>query len=234
MTLFQLKIVAVSAMIIDHIGILFFPQFLWLRWIGRLAFPIFAWTIANGYHYTHSVYRYAVRLLVFATLSQVPFLLFHYAAGGAYPHMFNIFFTLAYGLGDIALYEKTYHASQFGWVPTVVAIKGSMILPLEYGLYGVVAILLFHITFGKKRDTYIVQILWIVFALSIRTSITGLHLGFVMHALHAVSATQLISLASLPLIYMYTNMPGSVKYKQWFYWFYPVHLTLLFALNRFL
>jgi len=234
MTLLQLKIIAVLAMVIDHVGLLFFPSLFWLRWIGRLAFPLFAWTIANGYHYTHSTSRYALRLLAFAIFSQVPFLFFYHEINGAYPYLLNIFFTLAYGLGVIMLYEKTYHASRFGWIFTALAIVGAGILPLEYGLYGVISIFLFHLKFGNKRDMYIVQILWIVFALYIKSVGDGLFFGLVTHVLYAVNMTQLFSLIALPLIYMYTNTPGYTKYKWWFYGFYPVHLMFFVSIARLL
>ena len=46
---FDLKLLAMAAMLADHIGYLFFPQALWMRCVGRLAFPIFAFQVAEGW-----------------------------------------------------------------------------------------------------------------------------------------------------------------------------------------
>lgn len=73
LSLFHLKCIAITVMTIDHIGALFFPGQIWLRTIGRIAFPIYAFLIANGFLHTHSRSRYLVRLLGFALLSQIPY-----------------------------------------------------------------------------------------------------------------------------------------------------------------
>ena len=90
-----LKLIAITAMLIDHIGGAFFPDVGFFRWIGRLAFPIFCYCLTVGLLYTRDVRKYLLRLGVFALVSQ-PFyvLAFH-------PHDFvaqftnwNIFCTL--------------------------------------------------------------------------------------------------------------------------------------------
>lgn len=70
-----LKLIAVVSMLIDHIGSAFFPQYPVFRWIGRLAFPIFAYCLTVGLLYTRNIKRYLVRLGVFALISQ-PFYIF--------------------------------------------------------------------------------------------------------------------------------------------------------------
>ena len=98
-----LKLIAIFAMLIDHIGGAFFPEAGWFRWIGRLAFPIFCYCMTVGLLYTRDIKKYLFRLGLFAVISQ-PFyvLAFH-------PHDFvaeftnwNIFFTLFLSL--LAMY----------------------------------------------------------------------------------------------------------------------------------
>ena len=59
---FDLKLLAMAAMLADHIGYLFFPQALWMRCVGRLAFPIFAFQVAEGWYRTCNRRRYFLRL----------------------------------------------------------------------------------------------------------------------------------------------------------------------------
>ena len=65
-----LKLVAIIAMLIDHVGGAFFPEVGVFRWIGRLAFPIFCYCMTVGLLYTRDVKRYLGRLAVFAVISQ--------------------------------------------------------------------------------------------------------------------------------------------------------------------
>ena len=63
-----LKYIAMATMLVDHMGYVLFPWILWLRCVGRIAFPIFAFQIAEGCIRTHDRRRYALRLLLFAVL----------------------------------------------------------------------------------------------------------------------------------------------------------------------
>ena len=65
----DLKLLAMAAMLVDHMGYLLFPTVMWMRYVGRLAFPIFAFQIAEGWYRTHNREKYTLRLLI----SEVPF-----------------------------------------------------------------------------------------------------------------------------------------------------------------
>ena len=68
-----LKIIACVIMLIDHIGAVLLPQYIWLRYIGRIAFPIYCFLLAEGVHYTKNPQKYGLRLAAGALLSEIPF-----------------------------------------------------------------------------------------------------------------------------------------------------------------
>jgi len=82
MSALALRIIACVSMLLDHIGYCFggrYPCLEPLRWIGRIAFPLYVFLIVNGFRHTSNRPRYALRLAIFAVISQVPFaLLFHH------------------------------------------------------------------------------------------------------------------------------------------------------------
>ena len=69
---FDLKCIAVFSMLIDHIGAFLFPSEVWMRYVGRLAFPIFGFLIVEGFFHTRDLKKYMSRLFVFALISEIP------------------------------------------------------------------------------------------------------------------------------------------------------------------
>ena len=58
----QLKLIALAAMTIDHIGAYLIPDMVIFRIIGRIAFPIFAYMLAEGCRYTRNRMKYMLVL----------------------------------------------------------------------------------------------------------------------------------------------------------------------------
>lgn len=104
MTSFALKIIALITMFIDHSGYAIMGHFSFFNYIGRIAFPIFAFQISEGYKHTKNFKKYFLRIGLFALISQVPFSLFLLKYHGS-PFGLNIFFTLFLGLLAIYLYD---------------------------------------------------------------------------------------------------------------------------------
>lgn len=103
-----MKYIAIAAMLIDHIGMMFVPVTTPLgvlcRVIGRLTAPVMCLFIAEGYRHTHSRLQYALRLLLFAVISQFPYAYLHY--GTILSFDFNVLFTLLAGFITLLCYDK--------------------------------------------------------------------------------------------------------------------------------
>lgn len=208
MSSFQLKMIAITTMLIDHIGSIIFPEYIILRVIGRLAFPLFAFLITEGYRHTSNINRYLIRLAIFALISQYPFWL----AFGFNLHL-NIFFTLVFGLLAIHLSEKYENI-----LPVIILALLADLISTDYGAFGILLIYFIHIF----RDDFIKMVgtsslLYVGFYL----------VGGLMAEFNAIYYyIQFFALVSFLLIKLYNGSQGP-KLKYFFYLFYPVHLLIL-------
>lgn len=219
MSTFALKLTALICMLLDHIGFLTGSMF--LRCVGRLSFPIFAFLIARGFEHTRDAKRYMLRLLLFSALSEVPFDLF-VSGSFWYPDAQNVFFTLSLGLLAITLYDF--------WARRGRAKAGLMFLPAlgilaevlrcDYGAAGVFLIFICYIC----RDRAVFSG-WFLFG-CVFLSLTSLFQGDLVWVL-----IELLSVAALPLLLSYKEGP-SPRLKYFFYAFYPAHLLVLYFLHQ--
>ena len=99
----RLKLLAMVLMLVDHIGMVLLPGHRWLRIVGRLAMPIFAFCVAEGFTHTRDRKRYCLRLALFGLLSEFPFDLALMGKAG-WAHQ-NIMFTFLLAVGAMWSYE---------------------------------------------------------------------------------------------------------------------------------
>jgi hypothetical protein len=231
LTGFELKMLAIAFMLMDHVGAILpisQPFANALRCAGRLAFPMFAFLICEGYAHTRSVKAYVVRLAAFALISELPFnlLLSHRLFD---PSGQNIFFTLLIGLLTILALEtigKKTNASAPMSFPKVCAIAAGMAaaaaLRSDYGAFGVVVILAFHMFRDNKKKA--------LFAVALMCAAEGAAAGLYSGSLYgAVEA--LAALSAIPL-YFYNGKKGA-SMKYFFYAFYPTHIAVLALIKVF-
>ncbi|MDE5977019.1 MAG: conjugal transfer protein TraX [Turicibacter sp.] len=266
----QLKMIALTAMLLDHIGAIIIPFLqgynldmstfvmlegimVVLRLIGRLAFPIFAFLVVNGFYYTSSRKDYLLRLSLFALISE-PF--FDKAVSGTWIEFSyqNIFFTLVLGLLAIWGYDNISKEKGFNFIGGVYIILVGLIavnLRTDYSFYGVLTIFMMYLFFKNRKHMSIaigaLNILLYAGAIGIWPYIPALihdsygylldnKLGMILQVLlYLEYNAQLFCLIALWPLSLYNNEKGSNKInKYYFYAFYPVHLFVLSLIIMFL
>ena len=194
-----------------------------MRYTGRMAFPIYCFLLVEGFLHTRSVGKYALRLLLFAFISEIPFDLALTGEWWSVSYS-NVFFTLVLGLlliWAISYVEKFYEFWQEkGWEPMLgsilslamggllLAIVGGfaeMVLYTDYGFAGIAAILIFYL-FRRHREMAFILAILVLTVMS--------------------SSTELIAIAMLGTIKMYDGSRGK-QMKYAYYAFYPAHLFVL-------
>lgn len=219
-------------MVIDHTGALIFPNLFILRIIGRLAFPIFAFLISEGFRHTHSVKKYLIRLGVCAVLFQIPdwfstlYSKLNNVPGFGVHYVLNIFATLFFGLSAIALFDKYKDKSQFiSWLSVFAAAVAAEVTGADYGAYGVFYIFLFYFACGNIQKIIAGGILLHFTYAVCEIGVSLLKEGQVAFP-HAV---QLYSLLAVLPISLYNHQQGK-KMKYFFYAFYPLHQIILYLI----
>ena len=206
---FQLKCIAIVSMALDHTGAVLYPSQIWLRCLGRIAFPIFCFLIVKGFFHTHDVRRYMGRLGVFALISEIPYDLAFRGVPLEYAHQ-NVFFTLLIGIGMMVLLERNRE-----WpvkaVILLLAMWLAVLIRSDYNFRGVLLIFVFYI-FHESR--------WL--------AVTA---GGFWNFLYQGVIQKYGVLSVLPLA-LYNGERGR-KMKYFFYIFYPAHLLLLYGISRF-
>ena len=213
----SLKVLAVASMTVDHVGAVLFPSQIWMRCVGRLAFVIYAFLIAEGYFHTHNVKKYMGRLGFLAIVSEIPFdLIFHHTF--VYWGSQNVFFTLFLGLVGLYLMDriKMRLQPQFWFcalIPVAAMCLAAGLLQCDYRYYGILVITLFYMA----RDYR-----WAAFG---GIAVIQVWMGWI----------QSFGIAALIPIALYNGKKGNGgKLLQWiFYFYYPVHLLIIYGIWRY-
>lgn len=216
-----LKVIACMTMLLDHVGAMFVRGYT-LRIIGRIAFPIFCFLMAEGAYYTKNPRKYALRLLIGALLSEIPFDL-AFQRGLTWRSQ-SVMVTLLLGFLAVEAIQNTQN-NLLKLLAVSAGFALGQLLQTDYGGYGVLLIVLFSRT---RRKWWLQTVLVAMFAWmmdSVPVQVLGMRIPIEMFAL----------LAMLPIGCYSGRKRSDSKVLQWaFYLFYPVHLTVLVVIRYFL
>ena len=213
-----LKLIAMVSMVFDHVGDNFFPQQLWMRVIGRMALPIFAFCVAEGFCHTRDRKKYLLRMGVFACLSEIPFDLVTAGKLLEFGHQ-NIMLTFFWAILGLlcyqALWEKKSGAAKAFAVAALLFFAGaSLLLGLDYNLLAVGLIFLFVLLRKLSPE-------WRNAA------------AMAFHALLRNKGLYWFGLLGFLPLFLYNGRKGR-GLKWLFYVFYPGHLLLIWLIRTLL
>lgn len=219
----MLKIIAVILMLIDHIGVLFFPGQLGWRYIGRLAMPIFACGIAEGLYYTSFLKGYIRRMALFAVVSQIPFWMM--VDGTPYITFrwgdLNIGFTFLLTLIIFACLKQAkisgvLERSLYIFMAFLMLILSDL-FRCDYGSFGILTVGIFYYFYIKEKSLIKSAIAWCILTI---LNYGGLTQGFYL---------EIWGLAGFIIIYYFKNRSHQVMkgFRYFFYIFYPLHMLVL-------
>ena len=228
-----LRIIALVFMIIDHCGVTLFPNVPELRMLGRIAFPIYCWNLVVGFHFTRSVPKYLLRILVIGLLSQP---LYAIAMNHAITKP-NIFLTLLLGLLALWGIRENRWGSAV-WAP-FLTICLATVLGADYGWRGVVLIILLYAAQDRRSAIAAVMVAFFLFwgtSYSVTRSYFGIPVNlsvlpsFLSDPLSCFLRMETYALLSLPFILI--QFPRNLPTPLWVgYAMYPAHLLLIMALK---
>ena len=229
-----LRVIAILFMLSDHIWATAMSFGNWMTYIGRLAFPIFAFQIAEGFVHTSNFKKYALRLLSFAIVTEIPFNLF-YSSRWFNPYHQNVLFTLLLGLMAIYVIEnarknKTTKKLILSalWLALICIVAS--IGFVDYGFLGMLTVVMFYL-FRNFPFAWVAQLVGMVLINIV--FFEGHVLPFEIFGKMFEIPSQGFAVFALIPIWLYGGKKGvSSKIMQYgFYAFYPIHMLILYLIK---
>lgn len=232
MSAYTLKIIAIIAMLIDHIAWAFVPTGTILgqvmHTIGRITAPIMSYFISEGFYHTHNVKKYALRLGIFAIISHIPYYYFmngqlpiSFANGFQFKIQTSVIYTLLLGLISLIIWnsEKIDKKLKILLIILICIIA----IPGDWSFITVLWILFFgmnHNNFSDQVSSF--TIISIPIIVSPLLMLLNNYNDWYKQIFH------IGILLAIPLLKQYNGKPGGNKNSKWFFYiFYPLHLLIL-------
>lgn len=228
---FHLKLIAITAMLINHIGHVFEHEYASPAWnatyltIGKLTFPIMAYLLVEGFFHTKNHWKYISRLALFWLIALLPF---HLAFMPSFFSPFNnIMFTLMMGVLLMMACERV---KQPVWQGLLCLLFLALTITSDWSLVGIVFIFSFYKLHGQAKKTAV----FLLIATLAMTTLSALLILSDRGWEPVVEALSCLGLAGvIPLLKRYNGQRGySPVWVKWgFYAFYPLHLACLLGLR---
>lgn len=226
MSSFALHIIAMIFMLCDHMWATIL-DYEWLTCIGRIAFPIFAFLITEGYIHTSNINKYIKRMMIFAIITEIPFNLM-VSASPIYPFHQNVLWTFVISLLTLKYLNFDNTKNIFKSILIIIlAIIIATITMCDYFGAGVMMVVGFYI-FRKSK---LLQLLMMIYVNMIL--IQGYSYPIDIAGYTYYFPQQGFALLSLIFIWLYNGKQG--YHAKWFkifcYAFYPLHMLILYILT---
>lgn len=228
-----LRYMAMFFMLLDHMWATLVPGNNWMTYVGRMAMPIFAFLVSEGYVHTRNLKKYKLRLLVFGLISEIPFNLM-VSGSVIFPFHQNVMFTLLLGLFAIERVDSVKkNRTPKAICKNILLLVGICILSVitfvDYNFTGVMTVLLFYIL----RDVKFAPVWQLAGMILINIVLRkGLYIPITIGTFTFQFITQGFAICSLLFIWLYNGEKGcSKKWVQYFaYAFYPLHMLVLYLI----
>lgn len=209
----RLKLLALLTMTVDHIGVHLFPQYPILRIIGRLAFPIYAYCIAEGCVHTKNRKKYLMQMAGMALLCQ---LVYFFAMGSLFQCIL-----VTFTLSILTIYAIDSGSSVKAAAALCAVVLITVFLPqwlpntdfaVDYGLWGVLLPVAVYLSRERGQKLLCTAIFLSLLAL-------------------AYGGIQWLALLAIFPLALYNGQRGSTRLKGLFYWYYPLHLVAIYGIG---
>lgn len=224
-----LKILACVFMVIDHVGVMFYPQYEWMRIVGRLAYPLFAYFIAEGCRYTKNKAKRFLSVFILCIVCELFYIIFSGEYYGNILLTFSIAILLIYLLQSVKkAYSTNIKLALLLALVFALCVVGVYYfcesIGVDYGFFGImtpVLVTLFDDVSKNAKDTYNRVDKRIL-------SLCGFSVGLVLLSfVNPLLECQKWCLMTIPLLLMYSGEKGKYNLKYGFYLFYPLHMVIL-------
>ena len=219
----EIKMIAIFAMVIDHIAWVFIPAYsiegYIMHIIGRITAPVMCFFITQGYFYTRNVKKYLIRLLIVAFLSQIPYMLYN---GYAFADLkLNVIFNLFSCLTILVVYDKIKNI----YLKIILIV---LCFGVSYFCDWTYIAPLWCLAFWvfkedvQKRDAAFsaITILYILMSGDYFIICVGVYLGLIL--IHCYNGCK-------------SRKRNSTAYSKWFfYFFYSLHMIAIYIVKNFL
>ena len=233
----QLKVLAFLTMIIDHFAYFFYfllndKVYYSLRCIGRISMPIFAFLIYQGIKHTSNLSKYRKRILALAMITQILCVIMGVLAKNVVPkykvnffYELNILFSFYLSIHFISIMNYLLDEKNkkdgltifMGFTTLLAVLVVFMIIPIDHGIIPLLIISLLFILDSKRKN---IVLLCVAFAALITV--------FALNVINRI--IPIVMLVSIPILLMYNGQKGKNYSKVWYY-FYPTHIILLYAIG---